>query len=73
METVSINTEFIKLGQLLKLADMAEQGSEAKTLISEGRVLLNGQTEVQRGKKVRPGDVVEVIGVGSVKVLFEER
>ena len=73
METVSINTEFIKLGQLLKLADMAEQGSEVKTLISEGRVLLNGQTEVQRGKKVRPGDVVEVIGVGSVKVLFEER
>ena len=73
METVSINTEFIKLGQLLKLADMAEQGSEAKTLISEGRVLLNGQTEVQRGKKVRPGDVVEVIGVCSVKVLFEER
>ena len=73
METVSINTDFIKLGQLLKLADMAEQGSEAKTLISEGRVLLNGQTEVQRGKKVRPGDVVEVIGVGSVKVLFEER
>ena len=73
METVSINTEFIKLGQLLKLADMAEQGSEAKTLNSEGRVLLNGQNEVQRGKKVRPGDVVEVIGVGSVKVLFEER
>lgn len=72
MDTVSIKTEFIKLGQLLKLASLVSQGSDAKILIANGEVLVNGEVELQRGKKIRPGDIVELKGEGSVKVVSEE-
>lgn len=68
MEEVRIRDEFIKLGQLLKLAGMVESGVEAKYVIQDGQVKVNGQTEVQRGKKIIPGDVVEYSG-SSVKVV----
>ncbi len=55
---VKIKDEFIKLGQLLKLAGMVGSGVDAKFLIQDGQVLLNGEVEYQRGKKVYPGDVV---------------
>lgn len=60
METVVIQTEFIKLGQLLKLADLVSQGSEAKILLQEKRVKVNGIVVIERGKKIRPGDKVTV-------------
>ena len=57
--TVSITTEFIKLDSLLKLANAVGSGGEAKILIQEGEVRVNGETCTQRGKKIRPGDKVK--------------
>ena len=54
--------EFIKLGQALKLAGIAASGIEAKMLIEDGVVLVNGETETRRGKKLRDGDTVSVQG-----------
>ena len=54
-----IKDEYIKLGQLLKLAGIVDSGIEAKYEIINGNVRLNGNTEIQRGKKVFPGDFVE--------------
>ena len=57
---VSISTEFIKLDQLLKFADVADSGGFAKILIKEEAVKVNGEVMTMRGKKIRPGDIVEV-------------
>ena len=72
MEEVSIRDEFIKLAQVLKLSGTVGQGSDARAIIEEGLVKVNGETATQRGKKVRPGDVVEVEGMGSFKVVGQE-
>lgn len=58
METVEIRLreDYIKLGQALKAAGAAESGVEAKYLIQDGKVQVNGQTELQRGKKLYSGD-----------------
>ncbi|MCO1339679.1 RNA-binding protein [Kocuria polaris] len=57
-ETISIRDESIRLGQLLKLANLVEDGIEAKTLIEEGHVQVNGEPETRRGRQVRHGDTV---------------
>lgn len=57
-ETVTISTEFIKLDALLKYAGLVNSGGEAKTLIQEGDVLVNGEVCTMRGKKLRPGNTV---------------
>ena len=59
---LEIRDEFIKLGQALKLAGIAASGIEAKMLIEDGVVLVNGETETKRGKKLRDGDTVSVQG-----------
>ena len=56
MEKIQIDTEFIKLDSLLKFAALVGTGGEAKYVISEGLVEVNGETCTQRGKKIRPGD-----------------
>ena len=56
--SVSITTEYIKLDALLKLADAVSSGGEAKIIIQEGGVSVNGMVCTQRGKKLRSGDVV---------------
>ena len=58
METFKIKDDYIKLGQLLKAANMVDSGVMAKIVIQEGLVKVNGETETQRGKKLRDGDVV---------------
>ena len=58
MEEIAIQTEYIKLEALLKFAALVGTGGEAKALIQEGRVLVNGEVCTQRGKKLRPGDKV---------------
>ena len=68
MEKVTIKTEFIKLGQVIKLASIVGQGSDVKILIAEGLVKVNGEVATQRGKKIYPGDVVEVEDMGSIMV-----
>ena len=70
METIKIRDEYIKLGQALKLAGMVESGLDAKMEIQEGFVKVNGEVEVQRGKKIRPGDVIEYNGQ-QIKVVDE--
>ena len=62
MELITINTEFIKLQDLLKFANLVSTGGEAKIIIQEGEVSVNGEVCTQRGKKIRPGDVVELDG-----------
>jgi ribosome-associated protein len=54
--------EYIKLDQFLKLAQVVQTGGEAKVLIQSGQVLVNGEVETRRGRKLRPGDVVVVEG-----------
>lgn len=58
--TVTIHTEFIRLDALMKLSGCADTGGQAKAGIQEGEVLVNGEVCTQRGKKIRPGDVVTV-------------
>ena len=54
--------EFIRLGQVLKAASIAESGAEAKEMIQSGDVSVNGQNETRRGRKLYPGDTVSVNG-----------
>lgn len=62
MLEIKIDSEYIKLDQVLKLADLASTGGHAKFLILEGLVKVNGEVETRRGKKLRPQDVIEVEG-----------
>lgn len=62
VHTFHIKDEHIKLGQALKAAGMAESGVDAKYAILDGQVKVNGNVELQRGKKLFPGDVVEYQG-----------
>ena len=62
MKTITITTEFIKLQDLLKLAGAVETGGEAKERIQAGEATVNGEPCPQRGKKLRPGDVVAFDG-----------
>lgn len=59
METIRIKDEYIKLGQALKLAGLVESGVEAKEVILDGYVKVNGEVQLQRGKKLYDGDIVE--------------
>lgn len=70
MEEISLREgdEFIKLGQLLKKANMMSSGVDAKMVILDGLVSVNGEVELRRGKKLYPGDVVTYEGE-SVKVV----
>ena len=62
MESVRIKDEFIKLGQLLKLAGFVDSGVEAKIVIQDGLVKVNGEVDLRRGRKVVSGDIVEYQG-----------
>ena len=62
-EKIIIHTEYIKLQDLLKLANVAETGGEAKVIIQEGFVMVNGEDCTQRGRKIRPGDIVYYDGI----------
>lgn len=62
MREIKIRDEFIKLGQALKLAGLVESGLEAKDVILNAEVLVNGEPDLRRGRKLRPGDVVSYGG-----------
>ena len=70
MKQISIREqdEFIKLGQALKSANLVSSGVEAKIVIQDGQVTVNGETELQRGKKLHDGDVFSYDGE-TVKVV----
>ena len=71
MEIITITTEFIKLQDLLKFANVVETGGMAKQIILDGEVSVNGEVCLMRGKKIRPGDVVELEGV-QLTVAYED-
>jgi ribosome-associated protein len=59
---VAITDGVIRLGQFLKLADLADSGSDAREQIAAGAVRVNGEVELRRGRQLRPGDVVSMGG-----------
>ncbi|WP_305788873.1 RNA-binding S4 domain-containing protein [Symbioplanes lichenis] len=62
MREVPVGDDVIRLGQFLKLADLIDTGGEAKVLIAEGDVTVNGEVDTRRGRQLRHGDVVAVQG-----------
>lgn len=62
MNTIEITTEYIKLQDLLKIAGLTYTGGEAKVMVQEGLVTVNGEVCTMRGRKIRPGDTVEFEG-----------
>ena len=60
MREIEVRDESIRLGQLLKLAGIAGTGGEAKALLADGAVTVNGEAEARRGRQLRTGDVVTV-------------
>lgn len=60
MKEIKIETEFIKLDQLLKYAGVVQTGGEAKMMIQDGMVKLNNEVVIQRGKKIRTDDIIEI-------------
>ncbi|GAA0136038.1 S4 domain-containing protein YaaA [Paenibacillus sp. YSY-4.3] len=68
MKTVGISTEYIKLDQFLKLADCVPTGGMAKALLQEAAVKVNSEPEDRRGRKLYPGDMVDVEGCGVFQV-----
>ncbi len=69
MNEIEITTEFIKLDQFLKLSGVAATGGHAKIIISEGQIKVNGIVALERGKKIRKDDIVEVINFDKFKVI----
>ena len=63
MKTLKIDTEFITLGQFLKAADVISTGGMAKWFLSENEVLINGEQDQRRGRKLRSGDKIEILGL----------
>ena len=62
MNSIKIKDEFIKLGQAMKLANMVSSGVDAKFLITDGLVSVNGEVDVRRGRKLYPGDTFSYNG-----------
>ncbi len=72
MNEIIIKTEFIKLQQLLKLAGIVGQGSDAKLYIKNGEIKVNGITATQRGKKIYHGDIITIRNIGELKILEKQ-
>lgn len=69
MQKVKIETEFIKLDQILKLAGVVQTGGQGKTMISDGNISVNKEVCTKRGKKLRKDDIIEIEGYGSLIVV----
>ncbi|EUJ41805.1 S4 domain-containing protein YaaA [Brochothrix campestris] len=68
MEQVNINTEYITLGQLLKITDIISSGGMAKWFLSEHEIMVNGEADNRRGRKLYPNDKIAVIGFGEYQI-----
>ncbi|WP_313892697.1 S4 domain-containing protein YaaA [Psychrobacillus sp.] len=72
MEQIRIDTEFITLGQLLKMTDAIDSGGMAKWFLSEHLVYVNGEVDQRRGRKLRDKDIVNIPGVGKFQLVGSE-
>lgn len=68
MKNVKINTEYITLGQLLKIVDIASSGGEAKYLVKELDILVNNEADNRRGRKLYKDDVIEIKNHGKYQI-----
>ncbi|ACQ70654.1 MULTISPECIES: S4 domain-containing protein YaaA [Exiguobacterium] len=68
MEKVSITTEYVTLGQFLKLADIISSGGQAKFFLEDVMIKVNGEQDQRRGRKLRDGDTIEVEGFGEYQI-----
>ena len=71
MKDIVIDTEFITLGQLLKMTDAISSGGMAKWFLSENEVYVNGEVDDRRGRKLRDGDIINIPGVGRFRIVSE--
>jgi ribosome-associated protein len=71
LNELKIDTEYITLGQALKMTDAISSGGMAKWFLSENEVFVNGEIEDRRGRKLRHGDLVNIPGVGRFKIIDE--
>ena len=71
MNKIIIQSEYIKLDTFLKLSNCVSTGGMAKALIQEGMILVNGELEERRGRKLYPGDIVKVTDEGTFEVTKE--
>jgi ribosome-associated protein len=71
MQTIEVGEAGIRLGQLLKLTGLVDSGGEAKSMLADGQVRVNGVVETRRGAQLHPGDLVEVARLpeGAVQLL----
>ncbi len=69
METVSITTEYITLGQMMKLANIASSGGDIKALLASVHITVDETPENRRGRKLYPGMVIHIDTVGSFKIV----
>lgn len=68
MQKVSITTEYVTLGQFLKLADIISSGGQAKFFLEDVQIKVNGEVDQRRGRKLRDGDKIEVEGFGDFQI-----
>lgn len=68
MRDISVREDGIRLGQFLKLADLADTGADAKAMLEDGAVTVNGEPESRRGRQLAKGDVVQVPLADPVRV-----
>jgi ribosome-associated protein len=69
MQAIGISTEYITLGQFLKLSDCISTGGQAKPFLQETKIMINGEPDNRRGRKLYAGDRVEVEGCGTFQVV----
>jgi ribosome-associated protein len=71
LKDIVIDTEFVTLGQLLKITDAISSGGMAKWFLSENDVYVNGEIDDRRGRKLRDGDMVNIPGIGRFRIVGE--
>jgi ribosome-associated protein len=72
MKTIKIETEYITLGQFLKVADIISSGGMAKWFLSEYEVYINGEKDQRRGRKLRSGDVIKIDGQSTYTLIAND-
>ena len=73
MRSFAVRGDHITLGQLLKLAGAIDSGGEARPYLEAHPVEVNGEPESRRGRKLRPGDTIQIEGIGTIELIAQSR